>query len=323
MKENASGRGYLFICCTPLQGIIARRIIEAEGLDKDLCHVFFYTSFDNEIYRNYYNQVRKLCSTGFYYVWKPNFPAYIKDSKSYFSSISYHSCWFASIDSIFVQLSLGRGGKDIYTFDDGAANVVSESHYYRNEKVLNYKKWIFWLLGNRYSRDRIKDESIRHYTIFPGQKNITDNIKSVDLFLEEERCQSLGECVVVLGTVLRELCPSSEEVERVHTSLQGYIDRICEDVFYIPHPREGDVSIKNVEILRERCVAEDIVCRLLEKYNRIYLAGFGSTAQLTLAGIKEVKSCFFCWEGEPVTVKEVRKLAGELSINSPKEVVLF
>ena len=82
--KNKKTNKNLFICCTPLQGLIAKRIIETKKLKKEDCVVFFYTSFDNEVYRNHYEELEKLCIEGCYYVWKPNFPKYIIDAKKFF-----------------------------------------------------------------------------------------------------------------------------------------------------------------------------------------------------------------------------------------------
>ena len=324
MNSNYSEAGKkLFICCTPLQGIIARRIIEMEGFKKEDCVVFYYTSFDSEVYRNYYKDLMELCSEGLYYVWKPNFPIYVLDAKKFFKKFKFQDYYFASIDSIFVQLALSTGKKyKIYTFDDGTANIVAGSNYLKNQKI-SFKRSIFFTLGNRFSSQKIRKNIVKHYTIFPELKNIIDEKISLSLFqnndlvLEEKK-----KCTVILGTVYEEIFINSQDLKIVKKKIIEQLSKFSGDIFYIPHPRELYWNIPKAKYIKTKKIAEEVVLDLFKEFSTVDLVSFGSTAQLNLALTSGVNNFYFKHEKESDWLSEVRVLERKITSRTAKIIDL-
>ncbi|MFK3868306.1 glycosyltransferase family 52 [Psychrobacter faecalis] len=311
---------YLFICCTPLQGVIAKRIIETEKLDKRKCVLFFYTSFDNNRYRKSFNDLSKLCSDSLYYVWEPNFPKYIFEAKKFFNSYKYSRLYFASIDSIFVQLAVSQTKNiEIYTFDDGSANIVPSSLYYRKQK-LSFKRLVFKILGNRYSSQKIKKIIKQHYTIYPNLQNISSNTVNIKLFNENTHNSykvnaklSATNCVVILGTVYEEVFKDSTDID----SIKDFITRLASQknspVYYISHPREKDWARHGLKEIQSDLIAEEVILSLLYKFNKIEVYSIGSTVQLNLASVEQIDNIFIKVENEKNSIKELRFLESQIT----------
>lgn len=316
-------RKYLFICCTPLQGVIAKRIIETEGLEKSKCVLFFYTSFDNETYRKIFTDLSKLCIESLYYVWKPNFPKYVFDAKRFFGKYTFKRFYLASIDSIFAQLAMSKNSKpEIYTFDDGSANIIKTSHYYKKQKI-TFKRLVFSLMGNRYSTQKIKKKIIKHYTIYPNMDNIVTNLTYLPLFSniypnfpeisKEDTVTQSSKCIVILGTVYEEIFQDENSIHaikrfimKLSTTQQGYV---C----YIKHPREKPWDLSGLEQIQTGLIAEEIILSLLKKFNQVDIYSLGSSTQLNVAALPKVKNYFFNVPKSPSWLKDLRTLESKIT----------
>jgi beta-galactosamide-alpha-2,3-sialyltransferase len=319
--RSDSGKS-LFICCTPLQGVIAKKIIEHENLLKKDCIVFFYTSFDNEVYRNYYNELRELCSDGLYYVWQPNFPNYIRDAKVFFRKFIFSNYYFASIDSVFVQLAVSIGKKaNIYTFDDGTANIAKSSKYFKKQK-LSFKRVIFFTMGNRYSAQRIRSNIDKHYTIFPDLLNISENKTTIQLFTDNLLIDTQKRCSVVLGTVYEEMPVESDDAYTIKEKIKDRVKKMEGEVFYIPHPREKKWNIPNVKYIIGAKIAEEVILNLRKEYSVISLFGFGSTAQINLALVNGVHNYYFNYNSTFDVLSDILDLHKKITSKNAKVINL-
>ena len=158
----------LFICGTPLQSLIIRQIIEKEGLEKDDCMLFFYTYVQNDKYDYYYEELSKYFSESIYFVNEYRFPSYATNSKKIFSKLEYENIYFGAVHSSLVLLALsGRKHEKIFTFDDGLANIYEGT--YSHKYGLSLKKFLgLSIFGNRYTMQRIRNETQGHYTVSGG-----------------------------------------------------------------------------------------------------------------------------------------------------------
>lgn len=306
----------LFICCTPLQGLIAERIIVAEGLSKEDCIIFFYTSYDNSVYRAYFNRINELCSDGLFYLWKNNFPQYICDIKEFFGKYVFDSYYFASVDSIFVHFALSISSQpfNVFTFDDGTANLIQSGNYFKKKKF-SFKRLIFFVMGNRFDNLRIRKISKKHYTIFPEYMCLSNNPKKVNIFnfSESSRCSSEKSCTVILGTVYSEIFRDKEHIAFVKQSIAHIIHRLSGKIFYMPHPRESNWSVTGVNQIQVDKIAEEVIFELLASYKFVNVISFGSTAQLNLASIPGINNIFFRNENEAEWLQDVRILERNIS----------
>ncbi|MFX5344515.1 glycosyltransferase family 52, partial [Acinetobacter baumannii] len=62
--------------------------------------------------------------------------------------------------------------KNLYTYDDGAANVVKNSIYFKQTFMSKLKDILFKLMGVEFNLNKIKKISRKHYTIYKGIQNI-------------------------------------------------------------------------------------------------------------------------------------------------------
>lgn len=314
LDVSGAGSKNLFICCTPFQGMLAERIILEKGLPRENCVLFFYSSFDNEKYRYAYEQLRARCLHALFYVWKADFPRYILDAKRYFRTHDWDAVYAASIDSVFVQMALSsKRRKQLFTFDDGAANIVRSGHYHREVGHTMLRKLAFWLLGNRYNSSRVKREAQLHYTVYRGVPNIVPRVQYVSLFdSEEEHAPKRGQCTVVIGTVLREIAAPDKRVA-ISRNVVRHINDIQGDVFYLLHPRDMDAQTGKAQIIQTKELAEAVIARLMQSYESLNLLGFGSSVQLNVAASARIRNQFFTWPGEPFWMKEVRHIEQTIS----------
>ena len=129
----------------------------------------------------------------------------------------------------------------INTFDDGAANFLSYSKYFRETSL--HRKGIKGLIDNtlfpkggaKYLRGRTKC----HYTIFPSLNNIVDSNKIINLewnwseLLDNKDLKKIPSDtnVILLGTAFHDL----SQMEYLQSKV---LRLLCDIDLYIMHPRE-------------------------------------------------------------------------------------
>ena len=98
----------LIICMTPLQMLIADRIIDKKGLKDNILFVIAYS--DNEKFRHYYNRLSRKCVLSYFFKINENnlltrlfSMIRLKKIVSSLSIKNFNSCYLASIDCSYIQ----------------------------------------------------------------------------------------------------------------------------------------------------------------------------------------------------------------------------
>lgn len=311
----------LFICGTPLQSLIAVRIIEVNNFAPEDCILFFYSAVKNRKYEHYYRLLSERCAQSVFYFCDFNFPGYIAKAKKIFSGMDYSRVYLASVNSVFVLVALSlKKHHSLYTFDDGTANL-SPSSSYAETYGLSIKKYLaLKLFGNTYSIQKIRQESLGHYTLYPGfTNNISSKLIPISIFLSKQHKEGSGRCAVILGTVFHEAF-AVESIGRVITRLERLSESLTDVCFYIPHPRGETLHASGLQILDSEKIAEEIISDLLLEYAVVDLYGFCSSVQINMAHLPGVNNIFLTISGAKPHVWDMFELATRAGI-SPKAVI--
>lgn len=277
----------LIMCVTPLQMLIAEKIIHK--FKDHQFDVIVIALVDNEKYRYYYKKLEKLSCNSFYYVPKDGFLGfleYIQILKKNGFAKKYTNCFLASIDSRHFQYIVSKNkNTNIYTFDDGTANIIKNSIYYTNEKNPSWKKLIWNFMGIDYYMEDIKKSSRKHYTLYENVSNIIENTESLKLF---ESSKFDGEVTkkinIYLGQPLTEISEKFTEQYILNNLNHLNID------YYFPHPREKIIPKGNFEIISTPLIFEDYLIEYLagNKTVDIHLYSYISSALLNVKGLERV-----------------------------------
>lgn len=289
----------LFICKTPLQCLIASNIIRQQDINKMNAELFYYSYTDNSINRKYFNELSTLVSTSNYIKQTKKSFLYFSKLKNLFKNKEYDTVYFASVDSQFIYFILSIiKFKKIITFDDGTANLVDTSIYYSQQRNFKTKirDGLYKTLGVKFNLFTIKNNINQHYTIYPNIKNISDQIKNINIFdlnLANNEILKKNECIVILGTVYDEIVSEKNKNELIH-SLQNFINNTNDDnIFYFPHPRDFKNHFENVIYDNSNLLSEEKILNLLKQFNTIKIYGFNSSTQFNLVSIKNIQNHYF------------------------------
>ena len=326
----------LIICTSPLQFLIAEQIIS--NSDEKFISIVF-TMGNNEKQHYYSSKLIKISTKCFLInIEKINFKIYsflflinlrfiiINRIKKY----NINKVFLASIDSIHIHTFLSALGKSnnfrIYTFDDGFANILITSHYYRKRKQNLIYTVVSKILGNCYSLDRIKSELVVHYTIYPNMENITDKIYNISLFNKSKLIEKEPyienynqEISFFLGQPL--LLNNI-----IYSDFIKYLFNRYNINYYYPHPKEKKTNITDIKYVKGNLIFEDYLISLIKsnpslKY-KIYT--FFSSAALNIYNIsdrveiisiysskyipKEYHKCFDIFVNLGISVHEINNL---------------
>lgn len=239
----------LIICMTPLQVLIAKEVVKDRYEDSFIG--LYMTYNNNEKHSYYYEILKKTCRlTSFILLENESFIKRIntfyrlqRQLRSLDLSKRYIDCIFlASVDTMFVQyiVSKVRFNK-LITFDDGTANIFQNSCYFIQQEQSLSKKIFRHLLSVKYNTvDDMKNISSLHYTIYPNEKNIIDNVKTVSVFSRLSSIERVGRIEkyrtkrIILGQPLESFIGINNYKEIVLD-----ISKNLNINYYFPHPRES------------------------------------------------------------------------------------
>ncbi|EII6282559.1 hypothetical protein LHQ35_005347, partial [Escherichia coli] len=171
----------LFICVTPLQMLIAEKIIDKTRPVNIEIIVLAYQK--NDKYMHYIKRLEKKCTnfTVLAVTPKNKLVTVIAFAKLHTilnknMSKTYSEVYLSSIDNKYVQLIVSKlNYARLYTFDDGTANIIKSSAYYQEEKKTLKTNILRWIFGINKGLQEIKSEICKHYTIYPSVSNIVSN----------------------------------------------------------------------------------------------------------------------------------------------------
>lgn len=293
----------LFICCTPLQLLIARNII---SLEPDFTYDLIFIS--PEINHKYQNAYEK--SMGFFVdsiiielknkislLKKQDFKkfneAYEKIS-DFTNNKDYHSLFLANIDKkIILKLISKKSFRRYISFDDGIENLNTINGVLYKKDKKNFSNFLFKLNGVHLTREKMRSKLEYHYTIYPNHKNLTNKVVPISLKNEIKannlsslinEIQSYNSISIFLGSPI-ENANSSTYLEHPYESI---LDKIKID-FYYPHPREN--FYPKIKLLDYPFIFEDFILdlKLLKPNLKIKIYSFGSSVHLNLINLNNIQ----------------------------------
>jgi hypothetical protein len=274
----------LFICSTALQAKIAQRIIHEKKI-KDY-EVFYFTHAESDKEKNYFHRLAEKSISSTFYLCRTRFPRYFFEIRRLFKTKKYNSIYLASVDNIYAHLVLTYCSFSMLkTFDDGASNISKGSMYYISRRLM-VTDVIYFILGCRYTLQKVKSLSEEHFTIYPNRENIIENVSPISLFgadsLSRKDGVLVGECHVFLGCLWNVVTKSIDN--SLSEKLENYFNDL-DNCFYIPHPKDTSSYLSSLDRLSGELTAEDLVIELGRQFKTVNVYGIGSAALFNLLGI--------------------------------------
>lgn len=287
----------LIICMTPLQVLTAQKIIALTGNQPYIAIYMSYT--DNKKHRHYYELLSKQSTNSAYLILKnktnkERLLTFRDVRNSYkalaLSKYSIDNVYLSSIDTMFVQYILSKiKFKNLFTFDDGSANVFENSEYFIQKKQSSAKIAFKKLIGIRFNTiEDVKKEISKHYSIYPNEKNIIDHVEVVNIFENVPKMRNNTPVEVqkiILGQGLDTLIG-----EKNYKDILMNMSKFLDIGYFFPHPREN-LNFENwFEVIDTHLVIEDY---LIEKMNsnantRFELYTFSSSSILSLVNFNRI-----------------------------------
>lgn len=283
----------LFICLTPLQMKIAKRIIEVENIQSYKLVGLFLS--ESKKYHHYFDLLKKDCVDFFVFYPKNSVSGFralkdVYDFKKglYKSEIlkDVNQIYFASIDNRYVQLIASNLREaEVFTFDDGYANLNYNGSYYQNGKPNLVRKLLWGFVGVKLFTKNIRDLIVKHYTIYPDKENISSNLGLLTLVNLSGSCQSENKSLnIFLGQPLYEVNSKANTYYINNLLIKLDID------IYLPHPRENYVikEFNKLKVVDTNLICEDYVIELLKLNYNVNIFSFFSTTMLNFLNFERV-----------------------------------
>lgn len=261
----------LIICHTPLQVLIAEKIMEKFPNEPFYGVMFTYASYHNQKFQHYWQRLTGKCEKSELFIY-PQGGRFSLFSTLYQFNKKFPQCQFdkifvASIDDLFVQTFISQlQFNQLCTFDDGTANIVQNSIYYQDSPQSMMRKMANLLLGNQYSTQKLRQLSQKHYSIYPNMPNIIENVEWISLSNQTEHSVKFSEkppLALLLGQ------PLYEDNQQNIALVERVVERFGIE-FYLPHPRESFKTDK-VKYIETPLIFEDYISQQSQQQKyRIY-----------------------------------------------------
>ncbi|MGC7560433.1 glycosyltransferase family 52 [Pasteurella sp. PK-2025] len=256
----------LIICCTPLQVLIAEKVMAQYP------HEAFYgvmlATVSNKKFDYYGQRLAKQCTHFFRMTQHNDRFNLLKEIvylKAKFCGQSFDRVFLANINDLQIQFLLSAVKfNQLNTFDDGTINIVKNSLFLQNEQPNLTRKLINVLLGNQYSIQKLRSLSATHYSIYPGFNNIIENVQYINFVPASEACALDGEYIpLLLGQ------PVFFDDEK-NIALANRVIAQFNIQYYLPHPREK-YRLDKVDYIETELIFEDYILQQCQhrKY-RVY-----------------------------------------------------
>ncbi|MEW0877691.1 glycosyltransferase family 52 [Acinetobacter baumannii] len=287
----------LLVCLTPLQMLIASKIIDQNPASYDVLCLSYN---ENKKYDYYFNNISKKCDLSWKFLVRSKSKIYrIFDFfrfKFFLLTLNrnkYNNVYLASIDNPFLHILLSKLSKNnIATFDDGTANIYKESIYYNYQNKGRVQDLILALLGNIYNTQDVVSESSKHYSIYNNYSNIIENVSFISLFnqketvVEKEKEKEKEKVKIFLGQPFKDIKGINTE------KILNFIESLKID-YYFPHPREVE-KYNNFKYIDSSLIFEDYIVNILKDGYFVEVYTLLSTAALNVASLKNVRIKVLC-----------------------------
>lgn len=292
----------IIICATPLQAMIAERIVALHP-DEEFRVIILTTPKSKLDKIKYYgDRLISKCHSGV--IQEDIFARADMTKLRYIVQLVYlllkftlkfgfpDKVYVSSYDRVPVQILLSRlrGKPEVYTFDDGLVDLLPST--YRLSRT-GTRRGIFNRLFLVPSGLQIRDWVVAHYSYLSGENTNHKCLRPVSLFSEfgavgAEGKERYEELVCFLGQPAYEFCPNANQRGKEVT------EAVVKDLgcsLYLPHPRES-YHIDGVSYIDTLLIAEDYLLQDLEKHpNRCYtIYSYFSTTLMNLKDHPRIKA---------------------------------
>ncbi len=274
----------IIICLTPLHILIADKIIDSK--DNELFQLIYFPDQDTEQHQYYFERIRKKVDNAYYVpvtkkiskdIWKILNIARILKRKNKPNFI------VGNLKSIYSRLPIMFiGYTNISTFDDGFANLLTDSFLDMEEK--KYFKYFFKLFNPSLEYENIKSNIQKHYTIF-NNKVITNNTIPIKLFDYNTSSSTLTSSKQILLTAPFSEYNMLSKEEEINLYLQVIDQFNITDI--LMHPNEKKRKLNQVNIIKSELIAEEYIDLLSEKF-QVTVYALYSTALINLLSNKNI-----------------------------------
>lgn len=310
----------LFLCNTPLQALIASRIIATESIKLHDCAVLYVCDRLNAKANSAFVKISPLVKYA-KLIEKARSISGVRCMRKFISQIGpVDEIFVACIDDSLAHYAISfTNGATLKTFDDGTANIIPSSSYFGKAGSRGVRgsllKIFHRINGNRYSLEMVKAESKTHYTIYDRFSNVMKNTKFITLFEVSESNRDL--CSVFTGVEFKDYCKTKGESELLIGKVRNFLSTLPGDVIYMGNLGVDEHQFPEHVVDRD-LIVEETVISVINKYKRVDLYGFADLPQnlfMDKAGVTV----------KPVSAKElapeVVKCVKRLSEISGSEVV--
>jgi hypothetical protein len=296
----------IFLVFTPLQLLVAIRVIKFIKIEKKKTLLIYYGYKKNKLTKNYLKKAKFFFSK-IEYIKLKRFPLYLLQilrlKKKYNKKVL--NFYTAASDNIINYYFLSYfKSSNIFTIDDGAGDYeINARNFFDNTIIL--KKFIYWLLGNRYFRKKLNDEKKKHFTI--NNYFFDLNKVYVGALFEKKNKKKIKtnykkEINFYIGTVNEEyffdMKVSDVEKEKYIEAILNFLKN-KKNIVYLKHPR-STLNYKNnffLNIKKQNLIAEEVILQYMNKNYKINIFGFyGSTVFYNLIKYKSISKYYFCFK---------------------------
>lgn len=263
----------LFLCTTPLQARICLEIIK--DLESNNFDLIYYTRHETEIDIEYFKKLKYHAKNAILKKIVTNIQLIIVNftlplpfnKKNYYSNV-----YLASIDNLLFRHIIKKNKNiNIYTFDDGTANIFKDSSYFNNKDSI--KSLIYSKIFRLPSKSFIIKKSIKHYSIFKNFDNILPNekIKFITIFKIKKISDKTKQKTFFIGQPFEEYLTKNQI-----NNLKNYLKNINID-FYVKHPREKQPIIEKIkELNKKKEIAEVAILKEAGENKPIIISAFST-----------------------------------------------
>ena len=273
---------------TPLQVVIAKKIIKER--DENSYFGLYLTYNDNEKNRYYYNILDKECDNSFFlhikddsYSEKIRTVVKVKQKINKIKLINIETIFISNIDLLIVHYIVSKiDFKNIISFDDGIGNILTNSVYFIQKKESAFNIIIKKILGIKFKDIYALKKLISwHYTIYPNEKNIIQNVKNINIF-PELQCNNDIKASRVKKIILGQ--PLEGYIgEDNYRKIISKIHKLLDIDYYFPHPRETLIFDDELVVINSNLIIEDYLVQELQNSNANFeIYTFFSSAVLAL-----------------------------------------